>query len=44
LKAVASRKRVLGFDVMEFCPEQGTSSCAFLLAKLVYKFLGYALP
>lgn len=44
LKAVASRKRVLGFDVMEFCPEQGPPSCAFLLAKLVYKFLGYALP
>jgi len=43
LKAVASRKRVLGFDIVEFCPEQGPSACAFLLAKLVYKFLGYAL-
>jgi agmatinase len=42
LKSVALRKRVVGFDVMEFCPAEGPASCAFLLAKLAYRLIGYA--
>ncbi len=44
LRLVALRKHIVGFDLMEFCPQEGPSSCAFILAKLVYKFIGYAMP
>jgi len=27
---------------MEFCPEEGPGSCAYLLAKLAYKLIGCA--
>jgi len=40
IEAVALHKHVVGFDLMEFCPGQGPGSCAFLLAKLAYKFIG----
>jgi agmatinase len=44
LRAVALKKHVVGFDLMEFCPEEGPTSCAFLLAKLAYTFIGYTVP
>jgi agmatinase len=44
LRAVAFHKHVVGFDIMEFCPQEGPISCAFLLAKLAYKFIGYVIP
>ena len=44
MKSVAFHKHIVGFDVMEFCPREGPASCAFLLAKLVYKLIGYAMP
>ncbi len=44
LKHVSLHKRIVGFDIMEFCPQEGPSSCAFLLAKLTYKLIGYAVP
>jgi agmatinase len=40
---IMRRKHVVGFDLMEFCPAEGSSSCAFLLAKLTYKLIGCAL-
>jgi agmatinase len=40
IESVALHKHVVGFDLMEFCPGEGPGSCAFLLAKLVYKFIG----
>jgi agmatinase len=43
LKVVAEHKRIVGFDLVELCPEQGPASCAFLAAKLAYKLIGYAL-
>lgn len=42
LRAVAQHRNVVGFDVMEFCPREGPSHCAYLLAKLTYKLIGYA--
>jgi agmatinase len=42
VESVALHKHVVGFDLMEFCPGEGTHSCAFLLAKLAYKLIGYA--
>ena len=44
LKSLAHYKHIVGFDLMEFCPREGPISCAFMLAKLVYKFIGYAMP
>jgi agmatinase len=42
VKSVMIHKHVVGFDLMEFCPVEGSSSCAFLLAKLAYRLIGYA--
>jgi agmatinase len=44
LRTVALHKHIVGCDLVEFCPQEGPSFCAFLLAKLVYKFIGYAVP
>jgi len=44
IESVALHKHVVGFDLMEFCPGEGPGSCAFLLAKLAYKLIGYTLP
>ncbi len=44
LRLVALRKHIVGFDLMEFCPQEGPVSCAFLLAKLAYQLIGYAIP
>jgi agmatinase len=42
LKAVAQTRRMVGFDLVELSPSQGTESCAYLAAKLAYKLMGYA--
>jgi agmatinase len=42
IKSVALHKHIVGFDLMEFCPREGPVACAFLLAKLAYKLIGYA--
>jgi len=44
VKSVALHRHIVGFDLMEFCPREGPVACAFLLAKLAYKFIGYAVP
>lgn len=41
LREVAHSKCVLGFDLVELCPDEGPRSCAFLAAKLAYKLIGY---
>jgi agmatinase len=43
LRAVSRERTVVGFDVVELCPDQGPESCAFMAAKLAYKLMGYAL-
>jgi len=44
VESVTLHKHVVGFDLTEFCPPEGPSSCAFLLAKLAYKLIGWAVP
>jgi len=44
IEPVFLHKHVVGFDLMEFCPAEGPSSCAFLLAKLAYDLIGRAVP
>jgi agmatinase len=43
LRAVADSKQIVGFDIMELCPQEGPNACAFLAAKLAYKLMGYAI-
>ena len=42
LRAVAERRRIVGFDVTELSPGEGPEACAFAAAKLAYKLIGYA--
>ena len=42
LRAVAGKRTIVGFDLVELCPDQGPSSCSFLAAKLAYKLIGYS--
>jgi agmatinase len=41
LNAVASSKKIVGFDVVEFSPIKGMHAPDFMIAKLIYKFIGY---
>ncbi|MCY2950561.1 MAG: agmatinase [Planctomycetota bacterium] len=41
LRAVCRRKTVVGFDVVEMCPVEGSWAPEFLAAKLIYKILSY---
>lgn len=41
LKQVFEEKNVVGFDIMELCPNENDTSSDFLAAKLYYKMLSY---
>lgn len=41
LRAAISKRRVVGFDVVELCPIPGLVAPDFMAAKLVYKMMGY---
>ena len=41
LKAVFEEKNVVGFDIVELCPNKDEKSSDFLAAKLFYKMLSY---
>ncbi len=41
LKAVSERKNIIGFDVVELCPDSRNKAPDFLAAKLIYKLLSY---
>ena len=41
LKAVCDKKSVVGFDVVELCPNEYNKAPDFLAAKLIYKLLSY---
>jgi agmatinase len=42
LRMAAERKKIIGFDLVELCPNPYSKHCDFLAAKLIYKMLGYA--
>jgi agmatinase len=42
LRAVAERKTIVGFDVMELAPAEGPEASAYTAAKLAYKLIAYA--
>jgi agmatinase len=41
LKVVAEKKNIVGFDVVELCPDTKNKAPDFLAAKLIYKLLSY---
>jgi agmatinase len=41
LEFIASKKNIVGADLVELCPQEGPASCTFLTAKLAYKIIGY---
>lgn len=43
LRRIAEERKIVGFDVMELCPIPGNVAPDFLVAKLVYKLMGYTL-
>ncbi|HHT9117638.1 MAG TPA: agmatinase [Candidatus Hypogeohydataceae bacterium YC38] len=42
LKRVAEKRKVVGFDVMELCPDPTNVAPDFLAARLIYKLIGYS--
>ncbi len=43
LNRVAKKRRIVGFDAVELCPIAGQVASDFLVAKLLYKLMGYTL-
>jgi len=41
IKLVAAKRNVVGFDIMELCPNENNKAPDFLAAKLYYKILSY---
>jgi agmatinase len=41
LKACSNKKNIVGFDVVELCPDDRNKAPDFLAAKLIYKLLSY---
>jgi len=41
LKAFSNKKNVVGFDVVELCPDDRNKAPDFMAAKLIYKLLSY---
>lgn len=41
IREVAKRKRIVGFDVVELCPNPANKAPDFMAAKLIYKMLSY---
>lgn len=41
IKEVAKKKRIVGFDVVELCPNPSNKAPDFMAAKLIYKMLSY---
>jgi agmatinase len=41
IRNVATKKELVGFDVVELCPSKQNRAPDFLAAKLIYKILGY---
>ncbi len=41
LKKVSKEKKIIGFDVVELCPNPYARQCDYLAAKLVYRLLSY---
>ncbi len=43
LRSITAKKQIIGFDIVELCPQPSNHAPDFLAAKLCYKMLGYIL-
>jgi len=43
IRRVSTHRRIIGFDAVELCPIPGQVASDFLVAKLLYKLMGYTL-
>ncbi|MPZ47752.1 MAG: agmatinase [Dehalococcoidia bacterium] len=43
IEAIAAKKRIVGFDLMELAPDLGPKACSYAAAKLAYRLIGLAL-
>ena len=43
MEAVAAKKRIVGFDIMELAPDLGPKACSYAAAKLAYRMIGLSL-
>jgi agmatinase len=43
MEAIAAKKRIVGFDLMELAPDLGPKACSYAAAKLAYRMIGLAL-
>jgi agmatinase len=41
LRKVAATRRIVGFDVVELCPNEYNRQCDYLAAKLIYRLLSF---
>ena len=41
IKAINKTSNIVGFDIVELCPQPSLKHCDFLVAKLIYKILSY---
>jgi len=41
LRSICEKKNVVGFDIVELCPDDKNKASDFLAAKLIYKLLSY---
>ena len=41
LRTLSSKKNIVGFDIVELCPQPGNIAPDFMAAKLIYKIIGY---
>jgi agmatinase len=41
LRAAAQKVNIVGFDIVELCPQPGNIAPDFLAAKMIYKLIGY---
>jgi agmatinase len=41
IRSVAQKRNIVGFDVVELCPQPGNVAPDFLVAKLIYKIIGF---
>ncbi|HJX03069.1 MAG TPA: agmatinase, partial [Dehalococcoidia bacterium] len=43
LRLVSAKRKVVGADIVELCPQQGPDYCAYMAAVLAYKLIGYCI-
>ena len=43
LRLISSKRKVVGADIVELCPQQGPDYCIYMASVLAYKLIGYCI-